>query len=171
MESRTKFLGHAIHPMLIVYPLGLLGTFLAFDALHLVTHREMWALIADWLIAAGVVGGVVAAPFGLVDRLAIPTGTRAKAVGAWHGAGNALALLIFAIDWWLLRHGDLTAPAAPPIVLSFLGVGLSAVTGWLGGELVDRLGVVVDNGAHLNTPSSLAAGSAPSRPPVRRGRA
>ena len=29
-------------------------------------------------------------------------------------------------------------------------------TGWLGGELVDRLGVGVDDGANLNAPSSLA---------------
>jgi hypothetical protein len=30
------------------------------------------------------------------------------------------------------------------------------VTGWLGGELVDRLGVGVDDGAHLDSPSSLS---------------
>jgi hypothetical protein len=29
------------------------------------------------------------------------------------------------------------------------------ITGWLGGELVDRLGVGVDEGAHVNAPSSL----------------
>jgi len=28
--------------------------------------------------------------------------------------------------------------------------------GWLGGELVDRLGVGVDRGANLNAPSSLS---------------
>ena len=32
---------------------------------------------------------------------------------------------------------------------------LALFTGWLGGELVDRLGVGVDDGAHLNAPSSL----------------
>jgi hypothetical protein len=30
------------------------------------------------------------------------------------------------------------------------------VTGWPGGELVDRLGVGIDDGAHLNAPSSLS---------------
>jgi hypothetical protein len=30
------------------------------------------------------------------------------------------------------------------------------VTGWLGGELVDRLGVGVDRGAHLDSTSSLS---------------
>jgi hypothetical protein len=33
---------------------------------------------------------------------------------------------------------------------------LGAVAGWLGGELVDRLGVGVDDGAHLDAPSSLS---------------
>jgi hypothetical protein len=34
------------------------------------------------------------------------------------------------------------------------------VTGWLGGELVDRLGVDVDPGANLNAPSSLSGQAA-----------
>ena len=33
---------------------------------------------------------------------------------------------------------------------------VSLVTGWPGGELVDRLGVGVDPGANLNAPSSLS---------------
>ena len=41
------------------------------------------------------------------------------------------------------------------LVLSFGGVALATVTGWLGGELVSRLGVGVDDGANLNAPSSL----------------
>jgi uncharacterized membrane protein len=42
-------------------------------------------------------------------------------------------------------------------ILSFLGGGLALFTGWLGGELVDRLGVGVDEGAHVDAPSSLSA--------------
>jgi hypothetical protein len=34
--------------------------------------------------------------------------------------------------------------------------GLVFVTGWLGGELVDRLGVGIDDDANLNAPSSLS---------------
>jgi hypothetical protein len=36
---------------------------------------------------------------------------------------------------------------------------IGSVAGWLGGELVDRLGVGVDDGAHLNAPSSLSSRS------------
>ena len=42
------------------------------------------------------------------------------------------------------------------LVLSFLALVLALITGWLGGELVDRLGMGMDNGAHLNAPSSLS---------------
>ena len=35
-----------------------------------------------------------------------------------------------------------------PYLLSLLGFGLAGVTGWLGGEMVDRLGVGVDDGAN-----------------------
>jgi uncharacterized membrane protein len=46
-------------------------------------------------------------------------------------------------------------PVALALAASFVGAGLALVTGWLGGELVDRLGVGVDDGANLDAPSSL----------------
>jgi hypothetical protein len=42
---------------------------------------------------------------------------------------------------------------------SFAGFAPAGITGWLGGELVDRLAIGVDNGAHLNAPNSLWAPS------------
>ncbi len=107
------------------------------------------------MIAAGVIGGLVAAVPGLIDWLAIPSGTRAKAVGLWHGGGNVVAIILFIVSW-LLRADAPGEPGAIPIILSLLGVGLAGVTGWLGGELVERLGVGVDEGAHLNSPNSLS---------------
>ena len=40
--------------------------------------------------------------------------------------------------------------------LLVLGAGLALVTGWLGGELVDRLAIGVDDGANVDAPSSLS---------------
>ena len=37
MESRAKLFGHAVHPFLIVFPLGLLSTAVIFDVIYLVT--------------------------------------------------------------------------------------------------------------------------------------
>jgi uncharacterized membrane protein len=156
MESRAKLFGHPIHQMLIVFPLGLLATALVFDAVGLMTGVGFWSELAYWMIAAGIVSGLLAAPFGLVDWLAIPGGTRAKRVGTLHGAGNVVVLFLYLVSW-LMRSGNPAAPETPAIVPAFLGGGLAVVTGWLGGELVDRLAVGVDDGANVNAPSSLSS--------------
>jgi uncharacterized membrane protein len=154
MESRAKLLGHPIHQMLIVFPLGLLGMAVIFDVLALFLTQGYWSEIALWMIVAGIVTGLLAAPFGLVDWLAIPSGTRAKRIGALHGLGNVVVLFLFAGSAWL-RWLSPQTPAGLALILSFSGLFLALITGWLGGELVDRLGVGVDEGAHVNAPSSL----------------
>jgi uncharacterized membrane protein len=155
MEARAKLLGHPVHQMLIVFPLGLLATALVFDIVRLITGNGYWSEIAFWMIAAGILGGLAAAPFGFADWTKIPEGTRARRVGLLHGAGNLVVVLLFAGSW-LLRTGAPRDPGTLALVLAFAGGGLSLATAWLGGELVDRLGVGVDDGAHLDAPSSLS---------------
>src|ERR671914_2822866 len=139
MESRAKLLGHPIHQMLIVFPLGLLAMAVVFDLLAMGLGNGYWSEIAYWMIAAGVVTGLLAAPFGAVDWFAIPPGTRAKRIGAVHGVGNVVVVLMFAASW-LMRSDAPAAPGALALALSFAGGCLALFTGWLGGELVDRLG-------------------------------
>jgi len=155
MESKAKFFGHPIHPMLIVFPLGLLATSFIFDIIYLVSHNAQWASTAYYMIAAGIIGGLLAALFGLIDWLAIPGGTRAKKIGLLHGVGNVVVTGLFIVSW-LMRRDDPGAPENTAIIISFLGIALATFTGWLGGELVDRLAVGVDRGAHLNAPNSLS---------------
>jgi uncharacterized membrane protein len=152
MESRTKLLGHPIHPMLIVFPLGLLSASVVFDIIDRLRDSGSWAQTASATMAAGVIGGLVAAPFGLLDWLKLPDGTRAKRIGLLHGSVNVVALVLFAISW-LLRRDD---PTTAALVFALAGLAVAAVGGWLGGELVNRLGVGVEAGAHLNAPSSLS---------------
>lgn len=155
MEARVKVAGHPVHQMLIVFPLGLLTTALIFDVIHLITGSATASLVSYWMIAAGVIGGLCAAVFGLADWWGIPPNTRAYRLGLLHGIGNVCVVTLFAISWFL-RRPDPGNPSVLALVLMVLGAGLSLVTGWLGGELVDRLGVGVDDGANLNAPSSLS---------------
>lgn len=165
MESRTKAFGHAIHPMLIVFPLGLLATAVIFDIVYLITNRGGFAVASAYAIGAGVIGGLVAAVFGLVDWLAIPAGSRAKRVGALHGVGNVVVVVLFAVSWVLRERAGGWQPGTVALVCSFVGIALGGFTGWLGGELVERLGVGVDEGAGINAPSSLSGRSGlPDRP-------
>ena len=151
----TKFLGHSVHQILIVFPLGLLTTSIVFDLAYLGSSNGRWADISFWLITAGLISGAVAAVYGVMDYLQIPLGTRAKRVGLLHGVGNAIVVLLFLASF-IMRADDPVSPEIGAIMLSLLGVLLAGVTGWLGGELVNRLGVGVDEGAHLNSPSSLS---------------
>jgi uncharacterized membrane protein len=156
MQSRVKAMGHAIHPMLIVFPLGLLATAVVFDILNLFLHQAGFSVASQYMIAAGVIGGLLAAVFGFGDWLAIPAGTRAKRLGALHGGGNVVVVVLFAVGW-LLRLGAPDArPGVLPLVLEIVAAALAGATGWLGGELVERLGVGVDEGANVDAPSSLS---------------
>lgn len=154
MESHAKLLGHPIHQMLFVFPLGLLAMAVIFDLIAIGLGQGYWSEVAYWMIAAGVITGLLAAPFGFIDWLAIPSGTRAKRIGAVHGVGNVVVVVLFALSW-LMRGDAPRSPQALALVLSFAAGCLALFTGWLGGELVDRLSVVVDEGAHVDAPSSL----------------
>jgi uncharacterized membrane protein len=160
MESRAKLLGHPIHPMLVVIPLGMFIGAVLFDALYLWTGYSTLAAAAYWNIVGGIAGGLLAAVFGLIDWLAIPSATRAKRIGLLHGGSMVVVVGMFGFAW-LMRStaGDSTGDIAPTtgvFLLEAAALLIGGVAGWLGGELVDRLAVGVDDGAHLNAPSSLS---------------
>ena len=167
----ARFLGHQIHPMLIVFPLGVLPVSFLFDILYLISRNEQWARVSFYLIPVGVLGGLVAAVFGLIDWLSIPRGTRARRVGVLHGLANVVVVGLFGMSW-VLRVEQPEAPETVMVALSGIGLVLASFAGWLGGELVERHGVGVSPDADLNATSSLAAGSrrltqARVRPDVR----
>src|SRR5262249_29508366 len=145
-----------LHPILIVLPLGLLIMALIFDVIYFATDNTAFATAAFWDIAAGIIGGLLPAVFGLFGWLNIPAGTRAQALGMWRGIGNVVVVALFALSWWLRRGDPTYTPSTTAFILALIGIGIGAVTGWLGGEMVDRLGVGVDPGAHLDAPSSLS---------------
>lgn len=153
MKAKALFLGHPIHQMLIVFPLGLLGTAVIFDVIYLVTELGTMAVVAYWMLSAGLVGAVLAIPFGVIDYSKIPANTRAKQIGLMHGVGNAVVSVLFIMSW-LMRDPDIL-PSSTAMAWSFAGCVLALVTAWLGGELVSRLGIGVYDDASPNASSSL----------------
>lgn len=156
MESHSKVAGHPLHTILITLPLGLLSASLFFDFKAKMRHNPDDAKIARALIGGGVLTGMLAASVGLIDYRAIPNGTRAKQIGLTHAVGNVLMLSLFGLSWKKRRPNE-TMPDNSALVLSLLGAALSGLTGWLGGELVYRLGIGVDPGANPQAPNSLVS--------------
>jgi uncharacterized membrane protein len=163
MESRAKLFGHPIHPMLVVLPLGLFIMAVVMDIAFYITGRPTLASVSFWNIVGGIIGGLLAAVFGLIDWLAIPSRTRAKAIGLYHGVGNVVVVALFAVSAYLRYQVAEYFPSVLALALGAVALLLGVVTGWLGGELVDRLAVGVDDGAHLDAPSSLSGRPARDR--------
>jgi uncharacterized membrane protein len=143
MASGAKIFGHPIHPILIVFPLGLFAMAVVFDIIQLVTANPNLSLAAYYMIGAGIVTGLLAAVFGLIDWMGIAPESRARSVGRLHGLGNVVVVLLFAISWWLRRPNPST-PTGGALTASYIGVLLGLFTGWLGGELVFRHGIGVE---------------------------
>ena len=159
MESKAKLFGHPIHAVLVVFPIALFSVAVLFDVLYLSSSTDEYARFAFWSISIGLVAALGAALFGLIDWLGIRAGSRAKRVGAWHGLGNLAVVLLFVVSW-ATRLGDLEyAPGILPFVVALIGIGIALVTAWLGGELVYRLRIGVDELANDDAPSSLGAAS------------
>jgi uncharacterized membrane protein len=170
MQSRLRVLGHPVHPTLVVFPLGLLITGTIFDLIYLASDNGTFAEVGFWMISAGIIGAVLAALTGFTDWTGIPRGTRAKRIGALHGTFNAIVLVLFAISWLIRVNNANHAAGAGAFTLEVIAVAIGAGAAWLGGELVDRLGIGVRDDANPNAPSSLARAShgATGRPSATR---
>ena len=130
MNSRVKLLGHPLHPMLVVYPLGLLSTAVIFDLLSMWLNNAVFPVVSYWMITAGLIGGLLAAVIGFTEWLAVPSDSRAKSIGLYHGLGNLAIVLLFAGSWWLRTGAANNAPSTVAFILSLLGFGLALITGW-----------------------------------------
>ena len=111
MESKTRILGHPVHQVAVMFPIGALGLAALSDGIYAATRSKDAATVAKHALTFGLVTALMAAPFGLRDWLAIPRGTRAKRVGGWHAVGNLVALGVFGAAR-LLRRGKKVPVAA-----------------------------------------------------------
>lgn len=143
-RSTARIAGHPIHPMLIPFPIVFFVSAFVTDLVFLSEGDPVWAQASWWLLLAGLVTAALAALAGLADFLGE---RRIRSLGtAWaHMIGNVVAVVLELVNL-LLRSGD---PAAvidgTGVVLSGIVVAILLVTGWLGGELVFRHGVGVDD--------------------------
>lgn len=160
MESRLKVLGHPVHPMLIVFPVGLLVTAVIFDVADAVGGPRLLGQVAYWNISVGLVGALLAAVAGSFDLLALPAGTRAKRIALTHALVNLGVVLLFAGVWVVRTGAEQRGAGGGLLAIEVVALGGLVLGAWFGGELVDRLGVGVDPDAGLDASSSLRAGQA-----------
>ncbi len=146
----AKLFGHPIHQGLIVLPLGLFSAAVVFDLVYAGTHTIAYADASYWMIVGGIIGGLLAAVFGVWDLLHVPSGTRARQIGTIHGLVNVVVVVLFIVSW-SMRQASLHVPSGTAIALGLIGLAIAGFGGWLGGELVLRYGIGVHAGANPGT--------------------
>jgi uncharacterized membrane protein len=138
--------GHPFHPILVTIPIGAWVCSLVFDiASRLVDRPGFLTEGSKWLIGIGVVGAGAAAMIGLLDLIAIPSGTPAFRVALIHMTLN-LAVTVGYIANFAWRHSsraDDTAVSLGPLTLSLISLAALGLSGYLGGMLTYRYGVRV----------------------------
>jgi uncharacterized membrane protein len=154
MKSPASIGGHPIHPILIPFPIGLWVFSLIADVIYLWRGNPVWKdWIAFYALLGGIIGAALAAVFGIIDWLSIKE-REVKKVADWHARLNVIALLIFAASFYLRTAGGarmVSGSYTIPLLLSVVGVILISISGYLGGELVFRHGVAVDQRSDAGT--------------------
>ena len=142
--STAHVLGHPLHPILITIPIGFfLATFL-FDLVFWQTGNQAFVTGGLWLLGAGLVGAALAALTGLIDFLG---DQRIRALrAAWqHAIGNVILVLVQLFSFYQRYRYGASAVVPLGLGLSVVAVIIMAFTGWLGGELVFRGRVAVQD--------------------------
>ena len=150
MASPASIGGHPVHPMIIPFPIALWVFSLVADIIYLWRGNPIWKdWIAFYALLGGIIGAAVAAVPGLIDWLSLTNKAIFK-IANWHARLNVIALLIFAVSFYLRTAGGSSLVSGNytiPLALSVLGVVLISISGWLGGELVFKHGVAVSSGS------------------------
>ena len=134
--------GHPIHGILVTVPIGSWVASLVFDIVALTAEDgESFAAGARLLVLIGIVGALLAAVVGLLDLSQLEKGTRARRIALTHMSINLVVVALFAISLGI-RWGASGASGAA-MVVDIVALALLGVSGFLGGELVNRYGVRV----------------------------
>lgn len=110
MRTPASIFRHPIHPMLIVFPIGLWIFSLACDLIRLAgATAEAWTTVAFFSMIGGLIGALCAAVPGFIDLLFYKGGAPpVKEIALTHMAINLTAVVC-------MRQKSGCAPAAPRI--------------------------------------------------------
>ena len=92
-------------------------------------------------MAGGIIGALAAAIPGYLDFRSL-TAPDVHRIARWHMVINLSIAVLFIVNLWLRIANE--PNAALPVILSFVGIGMLGISGWLGGELVYVHGVAVE---------------------------
>src|SRR5260370_17058474 len=139
MRAKATFAGEPVHAMFVHYPIALWTTSVITDLMFYFHRNTSLILISKFLIAAGILGAILAAIPGIIDWWAISDPVVTK-VANWHARLNIIALIVFGVSLYL-RLKNYGAPLVGfhlkvPFAISVVGWILMAISPSLARKVV-----------------------------------
>ncbi|HEX6741669.1 MAG TPA: DUF2231 domain-containing protein [Sphingomicrobium sp.] len=141
-RSTAQIGGHPIHPMLVQFPIVCFILTLVFDVFYVRGDIGV-APYSNWVLGIGLVMAALAAVAGLTDFLGDKRIQGPDAVK--HMLANVTAVVLEVVNLILrLKNPDSIASAG--VWISVVVVLILAYSGWMGGKLVYKHGIGVEDG-------------------------
>ena len=141
-RSTAQIGGHPIHPMLIPFPITcLVGAFVT-DLIFLNSGDRGFATASHWLIGFGIGTALLAATFGMIDYMGDDR-IRRLGVALQHMLANVTAVVISVINFVIRLDDTASDVSSLGVFLSGAVVLILLYSGWLGGHMVYRHRVAV----------------------------
>jgi uncharacterized membrane protein len=135
-----------LHPLLVHLPIGSWIAALILDLTFMANHNPLIAAGSFCCILIGVIGALIAAPFGFSDYLEISSNSLAKKLATTHLLLNLAVVAFYCINLFSrfqLNHAVPSIITGGQLSLSIFSVLLLAVSGYVGGLLVFEFGIGV----------------------------
>ena len=144
-RSTAQIAGHPIHPMLVQFPIVCFILTFVLDILYTRgdTYVAGWS---NWLLIIGLVMGALAAVAGLTDFLGdkrIQGGDAVK-----HILANVTAVVLEVVNL-VLRFRNPDFIGSTGVYISLVVVLILVYSGWMGGKLVFKHGIGVNDTPNL----------------------
>lgn len=138
--SKGRLFKHPIHAMLVHFPAALFPTSFLFDTLGYFSRVQMWSIIAFYILLFGLISGIIASLFGMLDYFRLPYVHQAWKKATVHAFLNIIWIFVLGILWgFKAAHlPNILIPSGLQIsIFGFCIFGLF-YSNYLGGELVFR---------------------------------
>ena len=140
VKSEAQIKGHPIHHLLVPFPIAFFMGALASDAAYAITKDKFYARASQYLVGAGLGGGLLAAGVGMTDFVSIRR-ARVFPDGWVHMLGNASILGLAAASFTMCMFDRNSTVVPKGLAISSAISTLLVATGWYGGELAYRRGI------------------------------
>ena len=137
MESRLRIAGQAVHPVLVMFPLGLFTMAILFDLGNLLGGPDIIGALAYWNIVAGLIGGILVVLASAID-LAFVRGGAAKRVGVLRNLMHMGVLILFAVILMLRMQSQDRVAGWGLLAVELISLVAAFFSAWFAGELANR---------------------------------